>query len=112
MTMLHKLTGAAGFLLLSAGVALAAPATAVTDLNVRAGQGTGYRVIGTIPAGATVNVSGCGDGWCYVSNFGGYASARYLDRGFNAFGYSPGVTFGYQPYRRPYGHWRRWHRHW
>jgi uncharacterized protein YraI len=73
-----KLFCATGLLVLSAGVAGAATAQVETDLNVRAGQGTGHPVIAVMPAGQTVEVSGCGDGWCYVHDYGGYASAAYL----------------------------------
>ena len=72
---------AAGILLLSTGLVAAAPARVETDLNVRSGEGTGYPVVATMPAGATVDVSGCGDGWCYVRDYGGFASASYLDVG-------------------------------
>src|SRR5262245_24530161 len=53
-------------------------AAATTDLNVRAGPGTQYPVIGVIGAGQSVNVEGClnGGGWCKVGD--GWASAKYL----------------------------------
>jgi uncharacterized protein YraI len=81
----HAICGA-GFLLLSAGAASAAPAFVVTDLNVRAGESTAYPVIGVLPGGSTVDVSGCGDGWCYVPSYGGFASASYLNIGAAAYG--------------------------
>ncbi len=93
--------GAASILLLTTGIAAATPARVATDLNVRAGQGTNYPVIGVLPAGSVVDVSGCGDGWCYVRNAGGYASAAYLNSGAAAYGYSPGpvvVPGPYEPY--------------
>jgi len=34
-----------------------------------------------LPRGSVVDVTGCGDGWCYVRSYGGYASAAYLDTG-------------------------------
>jgi uncharacterized protein YraI len=79
MTNPKKLICAVSLLMLSAGVAGAATAQVETDLNVRAGQGTAHPVIAVMPAGQTVEVSGCGDGWCYVHDYGGYASATYLD---------------------------------
>jgi hypothetical protein len=56
-------------------------ATATTDLNVRAGPGTQYPVIGVLGAGQSINVEGClsGGGWCKVSE--GWASAKYLSSG-------------------------------
>jgi uncharacterized protein YraI len=66
-------------LLLSTNVASARPAAASVDLNVRAGEGTGHPVVGVIPQGSVVDVSGCGDGWCYVRNYDGFSSASYLD---------------------------------
>jgi uncharacterized protein YraI len=51
MTNPKKLICAAGLLMLSAGAAAAATAQVETDLNVRAGQGTGHPVIAVMPAG-------------------------------------------------------------
>ena len=113
---INAMVGAAGILLLSSGVAAAYPAVAVTDLNVRSGQGTGFPVIAVLPRGSTVDVTGCGDGWCYVRNYGGFASARYLDSGYSAYAtppvYAPGPVYRYRhyPYRRNW-YWRhRWYR--
>ena len=83
-------------LLLSTGLASAAPARVETDLNVRSGEGTGYPVIATMPAGANVDVSGCGDGWCYVSDYDGFASAAYLDIAGIAYT-SPGPVYAAPP---------------
>lgn len=78
---LKTLAIAAGALLLSGG--LAAAATVTNDLNLRSGPGTSYGVVGTMPAGAEVNVLGCEGSWCRVSWGGteGYASASYLSGG-------------------------------
>jgi uncharacterized protein YraI len=101
MSIRNSLLGAAGFLLLSTGIAAAAPAQVMTDLNVRAGQGTNYPVIGVLPAGSVVDVSGCGDGWCYVRGAGGFASAAYLNPAGGPYAYSgPVVVPG--PYYEPY----------
>ncbi len=70
---------AAGLLLLSTGIAAAAPARVETDLNVRAGEGAGFPVIAVMPAGTVIDARGCGDGWCYVAEYGGFASAAYLN---------------------------------
>jgi uncharacterized protein YraI len=92
--------GGAAILLLTATSGFARPATVSTDLNVRAGQGTGYPVTGVIPEGTLVDVTGCGDGWCYVRNYGGFASARYMDagrtvyrRGYDAYAYAPAPVY-------------------
>jgi SH3-like domain-containing protein len=62
--------------------AAAAPGIATGSVNLRAGPGTGYARIATIPAGARVNVLRCG-GWCEVVFNGrrGWASAAYIGRG-------------------------------
>ena len=59
MTLKTKLLGAGAALLLSTGAALAVPATAQTDLNVRSGPGTQYPVVGSIQGGETVDVGSC-----------------------------------------------------
>ena len=83
------LTLAAGALMLSAGIASAA--TVTNDLNLRSGPGTRYGVIDTMPAGAYVNVIGCGGSWCRVDWHGrvGYASASYLGGGRGAYAAAP-----------------------
>lgn len=110
---------AATLLVSSAAVASAAPAVVTTDLNLRAGQGTNHSVIDVLPRGSMVDVTGCGDGWCYVRDRGGYASASYLDIGSDAYAavappviygpaYRPGINFRFgfgRPYHR---HWRHW----
>jgi SH3-like domain-containing protein len=68
---------AAALLALSAVYAQAVPALAVNDVKVRQGPGTNYRIVGTIPGGATVEVSGCRGRWCAIVWQGGsgYATA-------------------------------------
>jgi uncharacterized protein YraI len=71
----------AAFLLAGAsGAAWAVPAIVETDLNVRSGPSTGYPVLDTMPAGATVDVVACYSGWCEIvwDGFGGFASRAYL----------------------------------
>ena len=78
----------AAFLLAGAsGAAWAVPAIVETDLNVRSGPSTGYPVLDTMPAGATVDVVACYSGWCELvwDGFGGFASRAYL-------AITPGVT--------------------
>ena len=70
---------AVGLLVAGSVAASARPATVTTDLNVRSGPGTRYAVIGSLPAGARVDVGGCTGNWCRVA--GGYASASFLSFG-------------------------------
>jgi uncharacterized protein YraI len=84
MTFRLKAALGAGLLLMSAGAASAATATAVTALNVRSGPGGSYPVVDTMPGGETVNVLGCEAGWCEISmgrDGTGFASESYLDLG-------------------------------
>ena len=69
--------GAAALIALSASYAQALPALAVNDVKVRQGPGTNYRIVGVIPRGATVEVSGCRGRWCAIAWQGGsgYATA-------------------------------------
>jgi uncharacterized protein YraI len=109
-TMMKRL-GLAAATCLIGGAALAYPAQVSQDLNLRSGPGTNYRILGSMPGGAIVDVEGCRGGWCRVDYRGreGWASARYLGeprqvrRGppahAPAYGYrervrpAPGVTF-------------------
>ena len=97
MTLKTKLLGAGAALLLSTGAALALPATAQTDLNVRSGPGTQYQVVGSIQGGETVDVGSCAGSWCQVSFNGGsgYASRNYLAMGG---GVAPGPAVAAAPY--------------
>lgn len=70
---------------LLAGAALAGadtPVTATTDLNVRAGPGPQYPVVGVIAAGETAVLSGCirDSMWCAVDEGGrpGFVHSDYL----------------------------------
>jgi uncharacterized protein YraI len=79
MTLAKSMLAGVTALALSSGVAAAAVAT--TDLNLRAGPGTGSSVIGVIPDGARVAILDCTGSWCRVNYNGemGYASAAYLE---------------------------------
>lgn len=90
MQMKH-LSLAAGLLLASAGAASAAPAVVSNYLNLRSGPGTGYRVVDVMPAGATVDVLGCGTYWCRVAygDTQGYASSSYLGLGSTIYAEAP-----------------------
>jgi hypothetical protein len=124
---------AASILLGSTSLAAAALARVESDLNVRSGPGTEYRVVGVLPGGAPVDVGPCNGGWCRVNYRGisGFASASYLDfargpavavaptyeydyydygygPGFWDYGYAYGPSFGIAIGGRHFRH----HRHW
>ena len=115
MTLKTKLFGAGAALLLSTGAALAVPATAQTDLNVRSGPGTQYPVVGSIQDGESVDVGRCTGSWCHVSFSGGsgFANRRYLMVGGGAPGPAvvatpyiydePDYGYGYYDYGYSYG---------
>jgi uncharacterized protein YraI len=69
---------AVALLLASAGAAVAFPATATTDLNVRSGPGTGYSVVDQLQAGDTVEIVATRGSW-YQTAEGGWASGNFLD---------------------------------
>lgn len=62
---------------------IASAAYAVRAVNERAGPGTGYAVLATIPAGSYVAVHSCASSWCQVTWQGitGWVSARYIGAG-------------------------------
>lgn len=112
-------------LLLGAGQAMAYPASATADLNLRSGPGTQYRVVGVIPRGGRVDVVDCSRGWCDViwSGRRGYASGRYLSRAvaprhrggfeiiipFPGIGPAPPPRYRPAPPRRDWWHERPYH---
>jgi len=78
---IHLKTAAAlAGLMMSTGLALADAAMVQTQLNVRAGPGLEFAVIGVLPAGASVDVSRCSGSWCMVAWTGGqgFASSSRL----------------------------------
>ncbi len=54
--------------------------TASTYLNIRSGHSTSSEVVGSIPSGATVDVTMAGEGWAHVeyNSTEGYAYMEYL----------------------------------
>jgi uncharacterized protein YraI len=100
MTITKMLLASGAALLLSAGVAAAAPASVRTDLNVRSGPGTQYPVVGSIPAGETVDVGSCTGSWCQVSFSGGsgFANRSYLAMadGAPSVGVAVAPSYGYE----------------
>ena len=133
MILKTKLLAAGAALLLSAGSAMAVPATAETDLNVRSGPGTQFPVIGTLSNGEAVDVDGCTGSWCQVSFGGGtgYANRSYLAMGgavapgpavtvspfvydddYYDYGYTYGPSVGFYAGPRFHRHWRGRHHGW
>ena len=51
-----------------------------SHLNIRAGAGTGYSIVGSLSNGVTVNILGKSGSWYHISHNGitGYVSAEYL----------------------------------
>ncbi|MBV0912515.1 DUF1236 domain-containing protein [Rhodobacteraceae bacterium ASV31] len=68
--------------LLSSAAYAQTTTTAWTDLNLRAGPGPQFEIIGVIPANGEVTVEGCLEtaSWCKVNHVGmdGWASGDYL----------------------------------
>jgi len=65
------------------GAALAAPGFATSNVNVRSGPGSSYRVVDVLQRGQRVDIQQCRGSWCFVSKPGpnGWVSANYLSRG-------------------------------
>jgi len=81
----------AGALVAMSGAALAETAvSAITDLNVRAGPGPQYPVIGVLAAGQSATLEGCiaGSKWCTIAEANGqgwvYSDYVTADFGGNA----------------------------
>jgi hypothetical protein len=66
--------------LLGTGSASAYPASARSDVNMRAGPGTRYDVVDVLRRGEVVDVRFCVQAWCAVTHGGqrAYVSSRYL----------------------------------
>lgn len=82
MSMTFKLGASLSAMLLASAAYAETTATAFTDLNLRAGPGVSYEIVGVIPASQSVTVDGCleASNWCRVSYDGkqGWASGDYL----------------------------------
>jgi hypothetical protein len=65
---------------ISAGMALASPGEAISNVNVRSGPGTSYKVVDQLKAGEIVDIAHCQAGWCYVGKPGtdGWVSDSYI----------------------------------
>src|SRR5688572_28830846 len=97
------------YLILSAGFASTAAAQEpngypITDVNLRAGPGTEYPVILTVPADAPITILGCLPDytWCDIvfENYRGWMSAVYLS------GYSDGDYYLLRDYAPDLGYQR------
>jgi uncharacterized protein YraI len=119
------IAGATVALFAAPASALAARGVATADVNMRAGPGTEFPVVATIPDHARLEVLGCLDDrdWCDVAWSGnrGWVAASYLNYFYNnSYVYLPDyfdtvdvpiVTFSFGPYwRRYYAH-RPWYHH-
>ncbi len=82
MSITFKLGATLSGLLLASSAYAGTSASAYTDLNMRAGPGVSYEIIGVIPAAEVVTVEGCLDAsnWCRVAygEVNGWASGDYL----------------------------------
>jgi Protein of unknown function (DUF1236)/Bacterial SH3 domain len=93
----------AAALAISGGSALAdIMATAGTNLNVRAGPGSNYPVVGTLGAGQAIGIDGCLNAgrWCRLSSGEGWVSSRFLGsavQGAPVVAYEGGSTTVVQP---------------
>jgi uncharacterized protein YraI len=129
MTKRWRLLAAALFLIGAPTAALAARGTTTSDVNMRAGPGTDYPLVATVPEDARVNIHGCLSDydWCDVSWSGerGWINAQYLDYYYNnRYVYLPDyvdvidvpvVTFTLGSYWADYYPHRPWYRrlnHW
>lgn len=82
MSTTFKLGATLTGLLLASSAFAETSASAWTDLNLRAGPGVSYEILGVIPASQTVTVDGCLEesNWCRVAygEMNGWASGDYL----------------------------------
>lgn len=90
-------------LMATAGAAMAAPAYATGNVNVRSGPSTGYGVVDVMRRGEQVDVQQCRGSWCLVNRRGpdGWVSASYLDRGYNDGGWDDDDDWGRPPVWNP-----------
>ena len=97
------ITTATAALLASTIAALAVPAVARSQVNVRTGPSTSYNRVDTLQRGENVEVTECKSGWCYVQHNGpdGWVSGNYLrspnnynNNNSNGGSFNFGLTFG------------------
>ncbi len=82
-------------IIVTTGAALASPATATTNVNVRSGPGPSFGIVDTVKRGEFVDLVGCEGRWCYIDRQGseGWVSADYLKLG--AVSHQPSVSLGF-----------------
>lgn len=75
------LAGALVILAAGIGAASAASAYASSTVNIRAGAGTGYPVVGVLRPGQRVEIDYCKGAWCLIEQRGpdGWVNANYLN---------------------------------
>jgi uncharacterized protein YraI len=109
---LKSLSLAAGLFLASAAAAVASPAAVTNNINLRSGPGAKFAAVGSVPAGAIVNVLSCNGAWCRVA-FGdrqGFVNNTYLaqaDEG-PVYGDAPPVVYAGPVYGYGYGYGYGW----
>lgn len=83
----HTIVAAALFSVALPTMALAARGYTTADVNLRAGPGTGYPIVTTVPDGARINIHGClsSEDWCDVSwhALRGWIASDYLNYFYN-----------------------------
>ena len=90
------------------GIAAAAPGHSSGNVNLRAGPGINYPVVGTIPARQPIQIEGCLEGWSWCNVFWrgnyGWVSGRFTEpvrdsSARDGIGYSvPAVTYDMRGY--------------
>ncbi len=81
---MKKLLAGAAFLLVLgfSGMASAAPGISTGNVNLRAGPGINYPLVGKIPARADLQVEGCLEGWSWCNVFWqgayGWVAGRFV----------------------------------
>lgn len=95
---------AAAALVGSSVAALAAPAYATSNVNVRSGPGTGYGAVDVLRRGESVDIDYCRGSWCFVEKSGpdGWVSASYLSRDGGYDDYDDDFYIDDRPIYRPY----------
>lgn len=98
---------AGAVLIASSAMAMAAPAVATANVNVRSGPSAHYSAVDTLRRGEGVDVQQCRGSWCFVEKRGpdGWVSSSYLAAGGVTGGPAVlpdyGPNFGSEP-PRPY----------
>lgn len=80
LTLASTAVGIGGVVAVTAAIAATQTMVASTDVNMRAGAGMSYDVVGVVPEGATVTATGTSGSWVAVTYDGrsGYVYGSYL----------------------------------